>query len=141
MTVDEHMTRLRRQLEEVYGVDGAAILMDRPPGGWGALVTNDTLDLKLAALEERTRAQFADVRREIAELRGDLRGEIAEVRGELRSEIDSVGGAIAELRGDLRGEIAGLRAELHAEMREQTWRLMGAMLASMVILGSILRFA
>ena len=112
MSVDEHMTRLRRQLEEVYGVDGAAILMDRPPGGWGALVTNDTLDLKLAALEERTRAQFADVRREIA-----------------------------ELRGDLRGEIAGLRAELHAEMREQTWRLMGAMLASMAILGSILRFA
>jgi hypothetical protein len=86
--------------------------MDRPPGGWGALVTNDTLDLKLAALEERTRAQFAAVR-----------GEIAEVRGELR------------------GEIAGLRAELHSEMREQTWRLIGAMLASLAILGSILWLA
>ena len=112
MTLDESMFRLRQQLEEAYGVDGAAILMDRPPGGWSAVVTNDTLDLKLAAVEERTRAQFAGVRREIA-----------------------------ELRGDLRGEIAGLRAELHAEMREQTWRLMGAMLASMAILGSILRFA
>jgi hypothetical protein len=123
MTLDESMFRLRQQLEEAYGVDGAAILMDRPPGGWSAVVTNDTLDLKLAAVEERTRAQFAGVRSEIAELRGDLRGEIA------------------ELRGDLRGEIAGLRAELHAEMREQTWRLMGAMLASMAILGSILRFA
>ena len=105
MTVDETMIRLRRQLEEAHGVDGAAILMDRPPGGWGALVTNDTLDLKLAALEERTRAQFAAV------------------------------------RGELRGEIAGLRAELHSEMREQTWRLIGAMLASMAILGSILRLA
>jgi len=112
MTVDETMIRLRRQLEEAHGVDGAAILMDRPPGGWGALVTNDTLDLKLAALEERTRAQFAAVR-----------GEIAGVRGEMR------------------GDIAGLRAELHSEMRDQTWRLIGAMIASMAILGSILRLA
>ena len=119
MTVDETMIRLRRQLEEAHGVDGAAILMDRPPGGWGALVTNDTLDLKLAALEERTRAQFAAVRGEIAEVRGEMRGEIAGVRG----------------------EIAGLRAELHSEMRDQTWRLIGAMLASMAILGSILRLA
>jgi len=119
MTVDETMIRLRRQLEEAHGVDGAAILMDRPPGGWGALVTNDTLDLKLAALEERTRAQFAAVRGEIAEVRGEMRGEIAGVRG----------------------EIAGLRAELHSEMRDQTWRLIGSMLASMAILGSILRLA
>jgi hypothetical protein len=112
MTVDETMIRLRRQLEEAHGVDGAAILMDRPHGGWGALVTNDTLDLKLAALEERTRAQFAAVR-----------GEIVEVRGEMR------------------GEIAGLRAELHSEMRDQTWRLIGAVIVSMAILGSILRLA
>ena len=45
------------------------------------------------------------------------------------------------VRGEMRGEIGGLRAELHSEIREQTWRLMGAMLASAAILGSILRFA
>ena len=30
-------------------MDEAAILMDRPPGGWGDLVTNRSLDTKLDA--------------------------------------------------------------------------------------------
>ena len=34
-------------------MSGADILMDRPPGGWGDLVTNHTLDLRFAAWEER----------------------------------------------------------------------------------------
>jgi hypothetical protein len=66
------MARLRAKLEETYGVDGAAILMDRPPGGWGDLVTNASLhreltalesriDLKLDALETRIDARFAAV--------------------------------------------------------------------------------
>ena len=69
MTVDEARTRLRAKLEETYGVDGAAILMDRPPGGWGDLVTHESLhrefatfesrfDLKLAALESRIDLKF-----------------------------------------------------------------------------------
>ena len=50
MAVEEARARLRRQLEETYGVEGAAILMDRPPGGWSDLVTDQTLDLKMDAL-------------------------------------------------------------------------------------------
>jgi hypothetical protein len=53
MTVDEDRTRLRARLEELVGVSGADILMDRPPGGWSDLVTNHTLDLRFAAFEER----------------------------------------------------------------------------------------
>jgi hypothetical protein len=53
MAVEEARARLRRQLEETYGVEGAAILMDRPPGGWSDLVTNEMLDAKLSALEHR----------------------------------------------------------------------------------------
>jgi type II secretory pathway component PulF len=34
--------------------------MDRPPGGWSDLVTNQTLDLELDALEHRMRAEFRD---------------------------------------------------------------------------------
>ena len=56
MAVEEVRARLRRQLEEAYGVEGAAILMDRPPGGWSDLVTNQTLDLKLDALRHEFRA-------------------------------------------------------------------------------------
>jgi hypothetical protein len=39
-------------------VDEAAILMDRPPGGWGDLVTNQSLDQRLAAFEARLDANF-----------------------------------------------------------------------------------
>ena len=45
---------LRTRLEELVGMSGAEILMDRPPGGWGDLVTNHTLDVRFAAFEERS---------------------------------------------------------------------------------------
>jgi hypothetical protein len=53
MPVDEISARLRARLQEEYGVDEAAILMDRPPGGWGDLVTNQSLDQRLAEFEAR----------------------------------------------------------------------------------------
>jgi len=34
-------------------VEEASILLDRPPGGWSDLVTNQMLDAKLAALEHK----------------------------------------------------------------------------------------
>lgn len=58
MAVEEVRARLRRQLEETYGVEGAAILMDRPPGGWSDLVTNQTLDLKIDALRYELHASM-----------------------------------------------------------------------------------
>jgi len=51
MTIDEVRTRLRRDLEQTYGVDGAAYLMDRPRGGWDTLVTTDELGTNLEKLE------------------------------------------------------------------------------------------
>jgi hypothetical protein len=35
---------LHRKLVETFGVDEADLLLDRPPGGWSDLVTNQTLD-------------------------------------------------------------------------------------------------
>ena len=40
-------------MEEKLGVEEASYLMDRPAGGWSELVTNHTLDLKLAVLEAK----------------------------------------------------------------------------------------
>ncbi len=68
MTVDEDRMHLRTRLEELVGVSGAEILMDRPPGGWGDLVTNHTLDLRFAAFEERS-----DRKLDALEARMDLR--------------------------------------------------------------------
>jgi hypothetical protein len=61
MAVDEMLARVRRTLEETYGVDGAAYLMDRPRGGWDDLVTRDAL----SASEERLRAEISGLRSEV----------------------------------------------------------------------------
>jgi hypothetical protein len=70
VAADELRTRLRQKLEVAYGMEEAAMLMDRPPGD---LVTN---------------------------------------------------AALTAFRYEL-------MAEMHREFREQTWRLMTAMLAAM----------
>jgi hypothetical protein len=36
--------------------------MDRPPGGWNDLVTNQVLDAKLSALSAELRAEMSDLR-------------------------------------------------------------------------------
>jgi hypothetical protein len=68
MAVEEARVRLRRQLEDTFGVEEASILMDRPPGGWSDLVTNQTLDLKIDALRYELRTEIAGVRVEMANL-------------------------------------------------------------------------
>jgi hypothetical protein len=52
---------LRQKLEQEYGVEEASILMDRPPGGWSDLVTNQMLGAKLEAVEARLRAEVREV--------------------------------------------------------------------------------
>jgi hypothetical protein len=66
-------------LEELVGVSGAEILMDRPPGGWSDLVTNHTLDLRFAASEERF-----DRKLDALESRLDAKLTALEARTELR---------------------------------------------------------
>jgi hypothetical protein len=58
MTVEQISARLRARLQEEYGVDEAAILMDRPPGGWADLVTNASLDRRFTDFEARIDAKF-----------------------------------------------------------------------------------
>ncbi len=53
MSVHEERVQLHERLEELVGVSGADILLDRPPGGWSDLVTNASLDQRFAASEAR----------------------------------------------------------------------------------------
>jgi hypothetical protein len=53
--------RLRRQLEDAFGVEEASILMDRPPGGWNDLVTHQTLRLEMDALRSELHADMANL--------------------------------------------------------------------------------
>jgi hypothetical protein len=70
MAIEEARLRLRRQLEDTFGVEEASILMDRPPGGWNDLVTNQSLAREMDALR-------SELRGEMAELRGEVKGEMA----------------------------------------------------------------
>src|SRR5713101_7154911 len=59
MALEEIQVRLRRQLQDMFGVEEASILMDRPPSGWNDLVTNQTLDLKIDVLRSDLRIDMA----------------------------------------------------------------------------------
>jgi len=65
MTTEEVCVRLRRKLESAFGAEEASMLLDRPPGGWSDLVTNDVLEARLSALEAGLRAEMAEVRTSI----------------------------------------------------------------------------
>jgi hypothetical protein len=65
MTTEDVWVRLRTKLESAFGAEEASLLMDRPPGGWSDLVTNQVLEARLDALRYELVAQMA-------ELRGDL---------------------------------------------------------------------
>jgi hypothetical protein len=65
MTVEEVRMRLRRKLEGMLGEDEAAMLMDRPPGGWSDLVTNQTLNAILDARFDALDHRFESFKREL----------------------------------------------------------------------------
>ncbi|MET0275477.1 MAG: hypothetical protein ABW211_01375 [Acidimicrobiia bacterium] len=94
-------------------------MLDRPPGGWNDLVTNQTLDTKLDALRSDLRAEMSG-----------LRGEMAEFRGEMRSDM-------AELRGEVRSEISSLSASVDRRLRAQTWIMTTTLIAGLGISAAI----
>lgn len=124
MGAEEVRVRLRRRLEDMFGAEEASILMDRPPGGWNDLVTNQTLDLKMDALRSDYRSEMAELRGEMAELRGELRGEMGELRGEM---------------GELRGEMAALSASVDRRLRAQTWITTTTMLTAVGLATALTR--
>jgi hypothetical protein len=69
MTTEDVRVRLRAKLESAFGAEEASLLMDRPPGGWNDLVTNQVLEARLDALGSDLRA---DLRTEMAELRAAM---------------------------------------------------------------------
>jgi hypothetical protein len=133
MAVEEVRLSLRRQLEDAFGVEEASILMDRPPGGWNDLVTNQTLDLKIDALR-------SDLRSEMAALRSELRGEMAELRGGMVELGGELRGEMVELRGEVRGEIAEMSASVDRRLRAQTWITTTTMLTAVGLVAALSRF-
>jgi len=65
-------------------------------------------------LELATKADIANLRTEIADLRTELKGDIASVRTEIADLRTELKGDIADLRTELKGDIADLRQEFTA---------------------------
>jgi len=65
MTTEEARVRLRTKLPSAFGAEEASILMDRPPGGWNDLVTNQVLEARLDALRYELVGQMAELRAEV----------------------------------------------------------------------------
>lgn len=121
MSVDEARIQLRGQLQELFGVSGAEILMDQPPGGWNDLVTNHTLDLRFAAFEERVDRKFDAV------------------LAEMRAGFAAVEARFALERADRRAEISDLRADMDRRFRSQTLVMLSAFTALMGVMVAAIR--
>jgi hypothetical protein len=121
MPVDEEVSALKAKLEEDYGVRGAAILMDRPPGGWSDLVTNASLQRELLVLEGRLDLKLAAV---------DARFDALESRMEARF-------ADVEHRFD-RFEHQ-LLAQVDRRLRQQSWVMMSTVIAAMGVIVAALK--
>lgn len=101
MMLDDVRAHLRPLLEKEYGVEGAAFLIDRPPGGWSDLVTNRTLERELDALRQEIRADMADLRTDMAGLRSDL-------HDELRAQTWQLAKLVIAAQGVVLAAIAGI---------------------------------
>ena len=112
MAIDEVRIRLRQRLEEMLGVDEAAMLMDRPPGGWADLATK----ADLIALEHGLESHF--------DTKLDLKLEALEHK---------LVGLHHQTMSVLHQEIGAVQRELRA----QTWRLLTAVLAAMSVLTAV----
>jgi hypothetical protein len=121
--------------EELVGVSGAEILMDRPPGGWGDLVTNHTLDLRFAAWEERF-----DRKLDAVEARMDLRFAAVDARfASVDHNFDLVDHNFALLRSEMQAQGADLRAEMYRRFRSQTLVMVSTITALAGVIVAALR--
>ena len=146
MTVDEDRTQLRTRLVELVGVSGADILMDRPPGGWGDLVTNRTLDLRFSAWEERFAASEQRFDHKLDALEARMDRKFDAVLAETRAGFAAVDARFAtvEHRFDtLEHKIDLVRADLVAEMdrrfRAQAWVMVSALTGLMAVMVAAIR--
>jgi len=136
MVVEDVRTRLRRKLVETFGMDEADLLLDRPPGGWGDLVTNQTLDLRFAASEARMEGRFAELESRMAAGFAASEARIERRFAEFESRM-TAGFEMVDLKREVQRH--DLIAEIERGFRRQTWQLVGAMTALMAIVVAALR--
>jgi glutathione S-transferase len=129
MTVDENRVQLRSRLEELVGVSGADILLDRPPGGWSDLVTNHSLDLRFATSEERFDRRLEALEARIAAKFFAVEGRFAAVDAqfaELEHQMEMRFAAIDHRFDRFEHELLG---QVDRRLRSQAWMTISTIVA------------
>jgi hypothetical protein len=143
MAIDERARHgVHEGLAEMLGPERAADLMSMlVPHGWDDVATRQDIELSRHA----TRADLAELRGEMSQLREELRGEMSGLREELRGEMsglrEELRGEMSQLRTDLRGQMSQLRTDLQhsidsAKFSILAWTvtLMATLNASLVVM-------
>ena len=115
---------LHAAVEQMCGPRPAEILMEHlPPAGWSDLATRN--DVESASLLLRTDMEigFEKVRAEFSAVRAEMRNEFSDVRAEMRNEFSNIRAVMAAMRAEL-------VAYIEKGFRSQTWKLVGALIAS-----------
>jgi hypothetical protein len=122
MTVDEDRVQLRSRLEELVGVSGADILLDRPPGGWSDLVTNHSLDLRFAASEERFDRKVAALEAKFDRRFAEVDSRFAELEHQMETRFSAIDHRFDRFEHELLGQV-------DRRLRSQTWMTISTIVA------------
>ena len=134
-STDNDRRILHSAFERTCGPRPAEILMEHlPPAGWRDLATKSDVESASLLLRTDMEVEFGKVRTEFANVRAEMATEFANVRTEMRTEFANVRAEMRTEFANVRAEIADLRTELVAGMekgfRSQTWKMIGAIVAS-----------
>jgi hypothetical protein len=124
----EVAARLRRRLEEEYGMREAAYLMDRPAGGWESLATK----ADLGALREYIDLRFGAIDARFDERLGAVDARFEALGEQLDYRFESIDHRFEALEHRLLGEI-------ERRFRMQTMFLVSAMIAAFGLFGALVR--
>ncbi|WP_125289088.1 hypothetical protein [Erwinia sp. 198] len=87
-----------------------------------AVISHNLAVLTVRSESFATHADVANIRTEMATMRGELKEEMASLRGELKGDIVSLRGElkgdIVSLRGELKSDIVSLRGEIHETLQK-----------------------
>ncbi len=118
---DKDRLDLRQAFERVFGDEHLAevVMNSIPPIPFHEFATKSDLHAGFGELRGELKADIGELKAEMGELRGEmgeLRGEMGELKGEVRAGISGLRAEMGEFRGELRAEMSELRGELRGEM-------------------------
>ena len=129
MSVHDERVQLHDRLEELVGVSGADILLDRPPGGWSDLVTNQSLDQRFAATEARLdrKLDALDHKIDALEVRVDRKLDALQASMDLR--FAAIDARFAEVDHRFDRFEHQLLAQVDRRLRSQAWMTISTIVA------------